>query len=126
MAQLGGPESPASVLWERLLSSCVPVVSAGTVESRGGLPVLRVLWDSCQLSLLSLGTRCPACLQSPTLFLGLLVSLFCTGYSELLSASYGAGRGESFIAPRASKREKEITWTKDSLCAGLSTTRYPI
>lgn len=37
MAQLGGPESPASVLWERLLSSCVPVVSAGTVESRRGL-----------------------------------------------------------------------------------------
>lgn len=73
---------------------------------------MRVLWNSCQLLLLSLVTRCPAWLQSLTLFLGLLVSLFCTGCPELLSASCGAGRGESFIAPRPSKRGKEITWMR--------------
>lgn len=69
MAQLGGPENPAPVLWDRLLSSCVPVVSAGTVESRGSLSVLHVLCmccmcSPCQLSLLSLATRCPVCVSA--------------------------------------------------------------
>lgn len=68
--------------------------------------MLRVLWNSCQLFLPSLVTRCPARLQKPTLFLGLLVSLFCTGCPELLSASCEAGRGEPLIAPRPSKKRE--------------------
>lgn len=54
--------------------------------------MLRVLWNSCQPSLLSLLTRCPACLQSPTLLLGLLASLFCP---ELLSASCGSEKRQA-------------------------------
>lgn len=50
VAQLGGPENPAPVLWDRLLSSCVPVVSAGTVESRGSLSVLHALCMCCMRS----------------------------------------------------------------------------
>lgn len=39
-----GPESPASVLWGILVSHCVPVTSAGAVESRGG-----EAWAVCAL-----------------------------------------------------------------------------
>lgn len=39
-----GPESPASVLWGILMSYCVPVASAGAVESRGG-----EAWAVCAL-----------------------------------------------------------------------------
>lgn len=39
-----GPESPASVLWGILVSHCVPVASAGAVESRGG-----EAWAVCAL-----------------------------------------------------------------------------
>lgn len=91
VAHLCGPESPASVLWETLLSHCVPVESAGTVESTGGLCCVDSGVLSCQLFLLSLSTRCPASLQSPALLLGLLVS-FCP---VLLSASCGAEREAS-------------------------------
>lgn len=50
-----GPESPASVLWGILVSHCIPVASAGTVESRGAVCVL---CRSRQPSLLGLLTRC--------------------------------------------------------------------